>query len=344
MAALALSALTFAAGSVWAATINGTTRNDTLRGGARADKISGKAGNDKLYGAGGNDVLVGGAGNDLLVGGVGADVLRCGPGRDTAVRDVPDKVASDCEVVRGPRPVPPAPPSPPPPAVGLYVAVGDSIAVGVGASNPSNGFVAVYFARMRANGLVQELSNLAVSGATTGTVLASQLPSALAEIARPSDAKVISVTVGANDSAATACRPVTAPSCAFGANLRLILERLQGALAEDPGEEQIQVMDRYNFAAGTSLEPFVAVDLLGTDGRANCGDTGWNDVIYCVALEKDAAFVDSYTPMLAGSRTYLADDIHPNDAGHAVLAQAFERARRAVADRPLQSGFSVPPN
>ena len=127
-----------------------------------------------------------------------------------------------------------------------------------------------------------------------------------------------------------------APSCPFGANLRLILERLQGALAEDPGDEQIQVMDRYNVAVGTSLEPFVAVDLLGTDGRANCGDTGWNDVIYCVALEKDATFVDSYTPMLAGSRTYLADNIHPNDAGHAVLAQAFERARRAVPDRPLQ--------
>jgi hypothetical protein len=49
------------------------------------------------------------------VGGVGADTLQCGPGRDTAIRDVPDKVARDCEVVRGPKPVPPPPPSPPPP-------------------------------------------------------------------------------------------------------------------------------------------------------------------------------------------------------------------------------------
>jgi hypothetical protein len=116
VAALAFSALTLAAGSVWAATINGTARNDTLRGGARADKISGKAGDDKLYGAGGNDVLVGGAGSDILVGGVGADEIRCGPDRDTAIRDVQDKVAKDCEVVRGPRPVPPPPPAPPEPS------------------------------------------------------------------------------------------------------------------------------------------------------------------------------------------------------------------------------------
>ena len=122
---LSCAVLSLAAGSIWAATINGTARNDTLRGGARADAIYGRGGNDRLFGAGGNDVLVGGPGNDVLVGGGGADTLRCGPGRDTATRDVRDKVASDCEVVRGPKPVPPAPPPapappppPPPPAPG----------------------------------------------------------------------------------------------------------------------------------------------------------------------------------------------------------------------------------
>ena len=114
---LAFAVLPLAAGSVWAATIHGTARNDTLRGGAGADKIYGKEGNDKLIGAAGNDLLVGGPGNDRLVGGVGADTLRCGPGRDTATRDVRDTVTRDCEVVRGPKPVPPPPPpEPPPPA------------------------------------------------------------------------------------------------------------------------------------------------------------------------------------------------------------------------------------
>jgi lysophospholipase L1-like esterase len=31
--------------------------------------------------------------------------------------------------------------------------------------------------------------------------------------------------------------------------------------------------------------------------------------------------------MLAGGRAYLADDIHPNDAGHAALAQALYQTR-----------------
>ena len=116
---LAFAVLPLAAGSVWAATIHGTARDDTLRGGARADKMYGKAGNDKLIGAAGNDLLVGGPGNDRLVGGVGADILQCGAGQDTAVRDLRDTVSGDCEVVSGPKPVPPPPrPQPPPPLSG----------------------------------------------------------------------------------------------------------------------------------------------------------------------------------------------------------------------------------
>ena len=218
--ALSCAVLSLTAGSVWAATVNGTARNDTLRGGARADTIYGKGGNDRLFGAGGNDVLVGGRGDDFLVGGVGADTLRCGPGRDSAGRDVRDRVASDCEVVRGPKPSPPPAPPTPPAADKLYIAVGDSIAVGVGASNAATGFVAVYFARLRATGHVQQLSNRAVNGATAATVLANQLPLALADIALSSDAKLITITVGANDSAGTSCRPASAPGCTFAPNLR----------------------------------------------------------------------------------------------------------------------------
>jgi lysophospholipase L1-like esterase len=317
--AVAIVVFALVADTVWAATINGTARNDTLRGGARADKIYGKRGNDGLFGGGGSDVLVGGAGNDFLVGGVGADTLQCGPGRDTAIRDVPDRVARDCEVVRGPKPAPPVPPLP----ATLYISVGDSKAVGVGATRPENGFVMVYSEQLRAAGLVQDLSNRAVSGATSANVLAEQLPLALADIAAPSDTKLITVSVGGNDSRDAACRPAGASSCPFGPTLRAIVERLKGALAEDPGDEQIQIMDRYNTEVGTSRQAGNAISLLGTDGRVGCGDTGWNDIIYCVALETGAKFVDTYTPMLAGGRTYLADDQgHPNDAGHAVLARA----------------------
>ena len=88
-------------GPVVAGTIIGTPKNEVLRGTAKADKLYGRAGNDKLYGLAGNDLLVGGRGNDLLVGGPGRDTMRCGPGRDTAQATREDKVAVDCEVVKG---------------------------------------------------------------------------------------------------------------------------------------------------------------------------------------------------------------------------------------------------
>jgi hypothetical protein len=116
---LVVGAALLTAATVGAATITGTAGNDTLRGSAAADRLTGKGGNDKLYGAAGNDVLAGGAGNDLLVGGPGADRLACGAGADTARGDAQDKIAGDCEVVKGipaqPQPAPPpAPPAPPP--------------------------------------------------------------------------------------------------------------------------------------------------------------------------------------------------------------------------------------
>jgi hypothetical protein len=114
-------ALLVATATVGAATVKGTAGNDTLRGGASADRLDGRGGNDKLFGAAGNDVLLGGAGNDLLVGGPGADRLTCGAGQDTARGDAKDKIAADCEIVKGvpstepPTTQPPADNPPPPP-------------------------------------------------------------------------------------------------------------------------------------------------------------------------------------------------------------------------------------
>lgn len=123
---LAIAVLLAAVGAVRAANIAGTPGKDTLRGTAGADKLYGKGGNDKLYGRGGNDLLSGGTGNDVLVGGPGADRLSCGAGKDVAIADAKDRVARDCEVVKGiaapsppeqqPQPPPPPPPTQPPPA------------------------------------------------------------------------------------------------------------------------------------------------------------------------------------------------------------------------------------
>jgi len=89
---LGIAALFAGSSSVLAATVLGTSRDDTLRGTAKADRLYGRGGDDTLYGRGGND---------LLVGGPGADRLVCGPGRDIARADAKDTVAKDCEIVTG---------------------------------------------------------------------------------------------------------------------------------------------------------------------------------------------------------------------------------------------------
>lgn len=92
---------------------------ENLAGGESADTLTGDVGFNHIYGAGAGDVIDGGGGgHDVLRGQDGDDMLRardasplfgdiaCGGGTDTAVVDVADLVASDCEAVD----VAPAPP------------------------------------------------------------------------------------------------------------------------------------------------------------------------------------------------------------------------------------------
>jgi hypothetical protein len=104
------------AGSAWALSIVGGPESDLLRGTAKADQIYGRAGADWIFGRGGNDVLFGGPGDDTISGGPGSDRITCGPGSDTAIADVRDAVAPDCEVVlrSPPEPSTTSPPAPGP--------------------------------------------------------------------------------------------------------------------------------------------------------------------------------------------------------------------------------------
>jgi RTX calcium-binding nonapeptide repeat (4 copies) len=108
LAALALALVL--AGAAQAARIVGTAGGDRLLGTARADTILGSGGRDRLQGRSGADFLHGGAGRDQVDAGAGADRVavqydgsadrvRCGPGVDVVNADLPDNVASDCELV-----------------------------------------------------------------------------------------------------------------------------------------------------------------------------------------------------------------------------------------------------
>ncbi len=243
----------------------------------------------------------------------------------------------------------------------LYIALGDSLAWGDGASVPDQtGYVpllADYFQGARHGG-ADRLVNLAVRGATTGSLIATQLPDAIALIADPTtDTRVITISIGGNDLLDLINDPSdpclsdgTSPTCqaqiwsamtGVQANLPTILGSLQAALAGDPGTEKIFMLLLYNPFDGTGnpLTPFVAQGLRGADGVVDCAadanpvNVGLDDLQGCIALVFGAIPVDSY-PLFAGRAlelTHMGEgfNVHPNDEGYEVIAKAHRVADRA---------------
>lgn len=70
-----------------AATILGTTGDDSLTGTDGDDVIVARGGNDSIRGGGGHDLICGGAGNDIAWGEDGSDLLLGGPGNDLLIGD-----------------------------------------------------------------------------------------------------------------------------------------------------------------------------------------------------------------------------------------------------------------
>jgi lysophospholipase L1-like esterase len=317
------------AGAALAVTVVGTPKSDTLKGSAHADKLSGKGGNDQLYGYRGNDVLLGGA---------GADLLDCGAGRDVAIADAADKLKG-CEVVKGRR-QPPAPTPPPADDVGLYLALGDSLSQGFGASGPTKGWVSLYFGYLASNGSgVTKVTSVARESATTADLVRLDLARAKANIDLPSDTLRVTIDIGRNDIKLNpACDYATDPGCPIATNLRTMLKTLTADLTNDPGTEPIQIMEYFNVQIGTPLESAYRLRLLGDDLKIDCSGTGralgLNDLIHCIALEHNAIPVDVLPVFDAAGASFIGPDhIHPNDAGYLAIANAFGGAVETSAKR-----------
>lgn len=101
-----------------------------------------------------------------------------------------------------------------------YAALGDSTSVGVGA-NADGGFPERIGRRLKADGIPVGLLNLAVSGATSADLVASQLPRAVSRAPH-----LVTVGIGSND----AWRMV--PDDVFGQRLRQIVAALEGTGAQ----------------------------------------------------------------------------------------------------------------
>jgi lysophospholipase L1-like esterase len=232
-------------------------------------------------------------------------------------------------------------------AGGEYIALGDSITAGNGASSSSKSYVQLYFGYLQSNGSgVTALLNLGKPGAGSKFLIDSQLPVALAVINSSTAVKAVTIGIGINDIPfAEPCADTSSAACPYAAKLRLILEKLSAALgSHDPGV-RIQVMEYFNMAVGTPGESEMRVLLLGSDLKIDCAGKGealgLNDLIQCVAVEEGAVTVDLLPVFAVGGAAYIAaDGTHPNDAGHLAIAKAFGGA----AEPTSPSTPSTPPS
>lgn len=245
-----------------------------------------------------------------------------------------------------------APPAP------VYLALGDSIAFGVGASDPAQGgYVALVYAALRDSqrfrGMGLELVNLSVPGATSADLVApgGQMEEALTEIERRAGGvQVITIDIGGNDLLTLANRNSPCLSSTDTEECRRAVRRVLGdlqanltqllrSLRQAAPEAVIVVVDLYNPYSGTG-DP--------REGIAELGVGQINGVIGAAA--DDAALnvrLASVFQLFTGrGPIWIAPDgIHPNDSGHAVIAEAVLAAidgREPQIPEALLAGAASP--
>jgi lysophospholipase L1-like esterase len=221
----------------------------------------------------------------------------------------------------------------------VYLALGDSVAAGDGASRPEHSYVGLELARLRqhAPGDVR-LALYAAGGATSEGLARWQAPAAADELAamrrgerpglRPGP---ITITVGGNDllhlggrAALTGVAPDEAAVRDAIARVERNVDAAVAALLEAAGPAGRVTLTTY-------YDPFSARPGAGP-GRGLAFDAvvELNRALLRVAERHPdqvrVARIDQALPRDATIAQYLADPIHPNDRGHATIAREIARA------------------
>ena len=200
-------------------------------------------------------------------------------------------------------------------AVGLYVAVGASDAVGVGARWPRREAWPRLLHR-QAFGRPTRFANLGVSGATVASALAVQVPRA--EILAPD---VVTVWLVVNDIAAGV------PVDAYEGQLDELVRRLRRGGATRVLVGNCPYLDRL-----PAYLTWRATGVLPASEEANRIVDEYNAAIDRVVTGHDATLVDLRAAGLAARHagtepTLIArDGFHPSTSGHRALAAAFTAA------------------
>lgn len=178
----------------------------------------------------------------------------------------------------------------------LYVALGDSAAQGIGASDPEHGYVSLLAEQLRnASGRPVQVINLSRSGARIGDVLDTQID-AVRAIGRKPD--VMTVAIGGNDIRAF-------DRATFASQV----QRLTAALPQGT-----YIADAPYFMHGRwERDSQQAAELL----TASAIERGLRPVALHQELRKQG--------LKAMLTQFAADWFHPNDRGHRVWADAFWR-------------------
>jgi len=238
----------------------------------------------------------------------------------------------------GPAPSPEAAPSPVQ-VPARYLALGDSVAAGVGAP-AGRGYPAVLtglLAERRGcaatpadDGCPLELRTVAVPGATTTTLLRDQVPVALDEIAG-GRVVLVTVTIGGNDVflpvlSACAAAPQD-PTCRSAVEDALAgvdagVDRVLDALPRSGDGPVVAVMTYDDPLPACRLAPLapLAEQVLEGDGAT----AGLNDVLRTRAAEHGAVVVETKGRLrvpadFVGGR----DCLHPSASGHERIAGTF---------------------
>ena len=229
-----------------------------------------------------------------------------------------------------------------------YLALGDSLGWGYGASDPATkGYVPVFRDFLESEDAWDAdlfLNNLSIPGATSTSLISDQLPTALAELeARngdgdpDNDVEVVTVDIGGNDLLAllSVCAGGFTPACqtaigttfaTFSANFDFTLDELRTAAGPDT---PIIVMTYFNSLAGPGCPPaMVPLGEIVLEGDPGLGlPLGANDLIRSIAAAHDARVADlvpgGVFPDLMGPSHILPDCVHANDSGYQIIADAF---------------------